>query len=164
MPSHHWLLGHIALIAKILASLPPLAHGSYLGDQIRQRYPHLNSAFYLDIWPFGPLILVLLSPKVMYQLTQAHQIPKFKGLRHFLRPITEEENLVTLEGATWKRLRNMLNPGFKAGHLYTLVAEMVEEIGTFKKLVKEHAKSGTFFYLEDAILNLFMDVAGRVVM
>lgn len=78
MPPHHWLFGHIALSANILRSLPPFAHGVYVGDQIRQRYPHLDSAFYLDTWPFGPLMLVLMSPNMMYQLTQATQIPKDK--------------------------------------------------------------------------------------
>ena len=36
---------------------------------------------------------------MMYHLTQANQVPKDKGLRHFLRPLTGKEDLVTLEGA-----------------------------------------------------------------
>ncbi len=164
MPPHHWLFGHVVLSADILVSLPPYAHGVYIGDQVRQRYPHLNDAFYLDTWPFGPLILVLLSPDMMYQLTQANQIPKDKGVRHFLQPLTGKEDLVTLEGATWKRWRQIFNPGFSANHISTLIPGMVEEVEIFKDLLKKHASSGDMFYLEEASLSLTIDIIGRVVM
>ena len=164
MPPHHWLFGHLGLSANILGSLPPFAHGVYMGDQIRQRYPHLQDAFYLDTWPFGPLILVLLSPNMMYQLTQANQVPKDKGLRHFLRPLTGKEDLVTLEGAAWKRWRTIFNPGFSANHISTLIPGMVEEVEIFKALLEKHARNGNMLYLEEASLSLTIDIIGRVVM
>ncbi|KAF7886789.1 uncharacterized protein EAF02_003436 [Botrytis sinoallii] len=150
MPPHHWLLGHIPLSASIIGSLPPYAHGVYVGDQIRQRYPHLDSAFYLDNWPLAAPILVVLKPDMMYQLTQANQIPKDKGIRAFLKPLTGESDLVTLEGDTWKYWRAIFNPGFSAGHVSSLVPGMIEEIKIFKDLLKKHAKSGKMIFLEDA--------------
>ena len=48
MPPHHWLLGHIPPSMNIISSMPPFAYEVYIGDWIRQRYPHLDSAFYLD--------------------------------------------------------------------------------------------------------------------
>ena len=164
MPPHHWLFGHIALSASIFRSLPPSAHGVYIGDQIRQRFPHLDDAFYLDTWPFGPLILVLLSPDMMFQLTQANQIPKDKGLRHFLRPLTGEADLVTLEGTTWKRWRTIFNPGFSANHILRLVPGMVEEVEVFRGVLDKKAKKGDLFFLEEASLSLTIDIIGRVVM
>lgn len=164
MPPHHWLFGHLALSASVIRSMPPFAHGVYVADQIRQRYPHLDGAFYLDTWPFGPLLLVILSPKMMYQLTQVNQIPKDKGLRHFLKPLTGAEDLVTLEGAAWKRWRAIFNPGFSANHISTLLPGMVEEVEIFKKILVKYAKSGDLFYLEEASLNLTIDIIGRVVM
>lgn len=164
MPPHHWLLGHVALSANILGSLPPFAHGVYIGDQIRQRYPHLDDAFYLDTWPFGPLMLVLLSPNLIYELTQANQIPKDKGLRRFLQPLTGKEDLVTLEGAAWKRWRGIFNPGFSASHISTLIPGMVEEVEVFKSFLEKYARNGNMFYLEEASLSLTIDIIGRVVM
>ena len=38
---------------------------------------------------------------MMYQLTQASQIPKDKGIRHFLQPQITKEGMVALEGAVW---------------------------------------------------------------
>lgn len=164
MPPHNWLLGHILLSANILRDMPPFAHGVYMGDRIRQMYPHLDSAFYLDTWPFAPLILVVLSPDMMYQLTQANQIPKDKGLRHFLKPLTGEEDLVTLEGAAWKRWRAIFNPGFSANHIMTLIPGMIEEVKIFKNIMEKHAMSREIFYLEEASLSLTIDIIGRVIM
>ncbi|KAL9128895.1 MAG: hypothetical protein Q9217_002517 [Psora testacea] len=101
---------------------------------------------------------------MMYQLTQANQIPKDKGLRHFLRPLTGEEDLVTLEGAAWKRWRAIFNPGFSATHILTLIPKMVEEVNIFKDIVEKHARQNDMFYLEEATLNLTIDIIGRVVM
>ncbi|KAL8744557.1 MAG: hypothetical protein Q9190_003216 [Brigantiaea leucoxantha] len=131
---------------------------------IRQRFPHFDDAFYLDTWPFGPLILVLLSPDMMFQLTQANQIPKDKGLRHFLRPLTGEADLVTLEGTAWKRWRTIFNPGFSANHILTLVPGMVEEVEVFRGVLDKKAKKGDLFFLEEASLSLTIDIIGRVVM
>ena len=164
MPPHHWLFGHIALMASIIRDMPPLAHGSYLADKIRQRYPQLDSAFYLDTWPFGPVILVLLSPEAMRQLTQATQIPKDPSLRQFLKPLTGKEDLVTLEGSAWKYWRAIFNPGFSMNHILTLVPAMIEEVEIFKDILRDHARKGDMFLLEEATLNLTVDVIGRVVM
>ncbi|KAM0191812.1 hypothetical protein ACHAPC_002124 [Botrytis cinerea] len=150
MPPHHWLLGHIPLSASIIGNLPPYAHGVYVGDQIRQRYPHLDSAFYLDNWPLAAPILIVLKPDMMYQLTQANQIPKDKSIRAFLKPLTGESDLATLEGDTWKYWRGMFNPGFSAGHVSSLVPGMIEEIKIFKYLLRKNAESGKMMFLEDA--------------
>ncbi|KAF7900825.1 hypothetical protein EAF00_003046 [Botryotinia globosa] len=136
MPPHHWLLGHIPLSASIIGSLPPYAHGVYVGDQIRQRYPHLDSALYLDNWPLAAPILVVLKPDMMYQLIQANQIPKDKSIRAFLKPLTGESDLVTLEGDTWKYWRAIFNPGFSAGYV----------------------SNGKMMFLEDASLNPTIDI------
>ncbi|TGO36096.1 hypothetical protein BHYA_0135g00010 [Botrytis hyacinthi] len=159
MSPHHWLLGHIPLSASIIGSLPPYAHGVYFGDQIRQSYPHLDSAFYLDNWPLAAPILVVLKTDMMYQLTQANQIPKTKAF-----PLTGESDLVALEGCTWKYWRAIFNPGFSASHVSSLVPGMIEEIKVFKDLLRKYAKSGKIMFLEDASLNLTIDIIGRVAM
>jgi cytochrome P450 len=164
MPPHHWLLGHIPFSVSIIRSMPPFAHGLYVGDQIRQRYSHLDSAFYLDAWPFATPILVVLKPDMMFQLTQANQIPKDKGLRRFLEPLTGKEDLVTLEGAAWKRWRAIFNPGFSATHITSLIPGMIEEVEVFKSILNKHAKTGDILYLEEATLNLTIDIIGRIVM
>lgn len=164
MPPHHPLWGHLAVSAEIVRSLPPLAHGNYFGDEVRKRYPSLNTAFYLDNWPFSPLILIVLDPHMMYQLTQANSVPKYKGLRQFLRPLTGEDVLVTMEGPVWKRWRAVFNPGFSLNHIMRLVPSIVEEVMIFKNILQAHAEKRNMFQLEELSLNLTIDVIGRVVM
>jgi cytochrome P450 len=164
MPPHHWLLGHIPLSVSIIGSLPPYAHGVYVGDQIRQRYPHLDSAFYLDNWPFATPILIVLKPDMMYQLTQENQIPKDKGVRKFLEPLTGKSDLVTLEDDAWKYWRAIFNPGFSSSHVSSLVPGMIEEIRVFKEILAKNAEEGGMMFLEEASLNLTIDIIGKVTM
>ncbi|CAD6443213.1 97c81864-a7ad-48b5-a0f3-37be2d77d538 [Sclerotinia trifoliorum] len=162
MPPHYWSLGHIPLSASIIGNLPPHTHGVYVGDQIRQRYPHLDSAFYLDNWPLASPILVVLKPDMMYQLTQANQISKDKGIRAFLRPLTGKSDLVTLEGDTWEYWRAIFNPRFSASHVSTLVPRIIEETNIFKGLLRKHAEDGQMVYLEEPSLNLTINIIGGV--
>jgi hypothetical protein len=80
MPPHHWLLGHLPLAADITRSMAPYAAGGYIADQVSQRYPELSTAFYLDVWPFSRPVLAILSPDMMFQLTQqGKEVPQCPG-------------------------------------------------------------------------------------
>lgn len=164
MPPHHPVWGHLALCADILRSLPPSAHENYLGDEVRKRYPDLNAAFYLDNWPFSPLILVVLDPDMMHQMTQDNSVPKYKGSRHLLRSLTGGEDLVTPESPVWKRRRAIFNAGFSLNHIMVLVPNIVEEVMIFRNILRVHAEIGDLFHLEELSLNLTIDIIGRVVM
>lgn len=164
MPPHHPLWGHLAISADIVRSLPPLAHGNYLGDEFRKRYSYLKTSFYLDNWPFSPLILIVQDPNMMYQFTQAKTLPKYEGLRRFLLPLTGGETLVTVEGPVWKRWRAIFSPGFSLNHIMTLVPNIVEEMMIFKNIIQAHAEKSDIFHLEQLSLNLAIDIIGRVAM
>ena len=68
------------------------------------------------------------------------------------------------KGPAWKDLRTTFNPSFRGSHLTSLVPEMVEEAMVFVNLMANHAKDGTTLLLEDAVLNCFMDMSGRIFM
>ncbi|PVI06286.1 hypothetical protein DM02DRAFT_609858 [Periconia macrospinosa] len=87
MPPHSFLFGHLTFVAGVLSKLPPHIHGVYLADRIRQLYPEMDTAFYLDIWPVSDPHLMLIKPDLVYQLTQANQLPKYPGLTTFLTPL-----------------------------------------------------------------------------
>jgi hypothetical protein len=101
MPPHTFLFAHLQLVASMMGELPPHIHGVYIADKIRQRYPEMDSAFYLDIWPVGRPFFMLIKPELVYQLTQANQLPKDPGLTRFLTPLAGSQNLVTMEGHVW---------------------------------------------------------------
>ena len=164
MPPHHLLFGHIALLASIIGSLPKRAAHHYLGDQIRRRYPDLDEAFYLDLWPFAPRILMTLSPEMMHQYSQDRYLPKHSAVQEFLEPIVGKHNLETMEGSMWKQWRARLNPAFSAVQVMNLIPAIVEEVVVFRDLLRERANRNEMFQLEELGLNLSIDLIGRVVM
>ena len=164
MPPHHPIFGHIALSARFLKGLPKDAHGAYLADQINRAYPDLGPAFYLDTWPFGPPVLVVLSPDMIAQYCQDRYLQKHVGMRRFLEPLTGESDLVSMEGEMWKKWRRIFNPGFSAGHINTLAESVLEEVKIFRAILRKHAKQGDLFKLEDHALNVAMDMIGRAAM
>lgn len=164
MPPHHPLLGHIALSARVLGGIPKDAHGHYLADQINRMYPDLGPAFYLDTWPFGPPVLVIISPEMICQYTQDRYLQKHIGMRRFLEPLTGEFDLVSMEGQMWKRWRRIFNPGFSASHIATLGESVMEEVKVFRDILRRHAMNGDLFKLEEHALNVAIDVIGRAAM
>lgn len=163
MPPHHPIFGHILLMASIVKKLPRDAYGHYLAHQIQLQFPHLDSFLYLDTWPFSSPLLLVISPHAFSQFTQESQtLLKHPGIRQFLRPLAGKHNLVSMEGSLWKTWRNIFNPGFSASHLTTIVPEIMEEVLVFRDILRGHAGKGDIFSLEEATLNLTLDVIGRV--
>merc|ERR1711939_415493 len=164
MPPHHWLLGHILIAGKIFMELPPRAHLLPIADQIRRRHPHLDTAFYLDTWPFGPPALIVLSPVLAAQFTQEKSLPKFGGTRKFLEPLTGKKDLVTLEGHEWRYWRRVLNPGFSAANITNFIPIIIRDVCTYRHILRRRARVGDIFPLELVTLSMSMDIIGRVVM
>ena len=164
MPPYHPLLGHLKIGSDILQNLPQDAHPIYMPDMIRRTLPDLGPIFYLDMWPFTRPILVVASPAAIHQFTQAHSLPKAMELRHFLKPLTDNQDLVSLEGQAWKLWRKIFSPGFNANHLIHLVPRIIEEVSTFGEILRERAQADALFPLEDITVNMTMDTIGRVVL
>lgn len=164
MPPHHPIFGHVALSARFLGGVPKDAHGHYLADQINRAYPELGPAFYLDTWPFGPPVLVVISPDMIAQYCQDRYLEKHIGMRRFLEPLTGEFDLVSMEGEMWKRWRRIFNPGFSSSHITTLADSVMEEVKIFRAVLRKHAKEGDLFRLEDHALGVAIDVIGRAAM
>ena len=164
MPPHSLLFGHLGLVANIFSTLPKHAAPSHLGDQIRRRYPELDKAIYLDLWPFAPRTLLVISPEMMRQYSQDRYLSKSPILGEYLAPVTGKHNLVCMEGPMWKQWRAMFNPGFSSGQIMKLVPCIVDETVIFRDILRERSRKNEMFGLEEPTLNLTIDVIGRVTM
>ena len=162
MPPHHPLFGHLLVANDVMSKLPRDAQPQYLPSQARRAIPDVGPVFYLDMWPFSLPILVASSPSACYQLTQEHSQPKSDGLRKYMRPVADNQDLVSSEGHPWKQWRNVFNPGFSASHLITLVPQIAKEVLTFCEILQERAQAGDIFPLEEVTVNLTIDTIGRV--
>ena len=164
MPPYNIFFGHLLAVKAAVSKLPSDARGNYIPRQVRAMTPSLGPIFYLDLWPFGPQTLVVTSPNGLYQMTQEHSLPKFPALRKFLRPMTGEYDLVTMEGDMWKKWRSIFNPGFSPKHLLSFVSAILEETTIFCGILREHEEKGDITPLKKLTDNLTMDVIGRVVL
>lgn len=164
MPPHHLLFGHLPVVASIVRSLPNRAAHGYLADQIRTRYPDLDEAFYLDLWPFAPRMLMVISPQMMHQYSQDRYLPKHPTVSEFLKPLVGNHNLVSMEGSMWKQWRVNFNPGFSASQVVNLIPAIVDEVVIFRDLLRVQANKSGIFQLEELGLKLSFDIIGRVVM
>ena len=162
MPPYSPLFGHLPIMKRVTDKLPPDVHGHYLPAALQREIPSLGPIFYVDAYPFGTPVLVVSSPHGAYQITQEHSLPKFAGLRSFLYPLTGGDDLVSMEGETWKHWRSIFNPGFSAGHLMTLVPGIMKDVLTFCAILREHAEKKDLFQLDYITIKLTMDVIGRV--
>jgi sterigmatocystin biosynthesis cytochrome P450 monooxygenase len=162
MPPYNLLFGHLLTLKNVVSNLPSDIHGQLLPNQIQQAFSHLGPIFYVDTWPINAPLLIVASPDAARQITQGHSLSKFGALRNFLRPITGESNLITMEGEQWKIWRSIFNPGFSANHMMSLVPGIMKEILTFCDILREHALKGVAFPLTEVTTNLAMDVIGRV--
>ncbi|KAL8721386.1 MAG: hypothetical protein Q9225_001933 [Loekoesia sp. 1 TL-2023] len=164
MPPWNPLVGHLYFCYKIQSELPKDAHPGYLPDMIRRKLPQLGPVYYLDIWPFGPQMLVVASTNALYQITQKHSLPKYHAMKQFLKPISEGLDIVTMEGDLWKTWRGIFNPGFSAAHLMTLTSSITDETHRFCKILQEYSQNHTVFKMKNFTDNLTMDIIGKVVL
>ncbi|KAK6827831.1 hypothetical protein PG987_011172 [Apiospora arundinis] len=164
MPPWSYVFGHLLFVASLLSKLPSDCHPHYIASEARRMLPELGPLFYLDMWPFGPQILVVTAPDAAFQITQKHSLPKYSALRKFLHPVTHGLDLLTMEGLPWKTWRTVFSPGFNLGHLMTLVPGLIEDTEVFCDILHERATSELLAPLHGSTTNLAMDVIGRVVL
>ncbi|KAI1077148.1 cytochrome P450 [Whalleya microplaca] len=166
---HSFLLGHIPVMAKMAMKykIPRDAHGHWMFHHIKKEYPEIahQGILYVDVWPLAWPIIVVYHPDMQVQFTQEHSLPKFWGqsqveFKHF----TNGEDLVHLEGQEWKAARSMLNPGFSARNLISLIPDFVEEAQVFRERLRKAAATGEVVKLEKYTTDVTVDVVGRAVL
>lgn len=162
-PPHSYLFGSLISMGKVISKQPGNAAPQTFPSLIRDHY-NLGEWYVFDPWPFGPAVLVTLSPEMMNEFTVKQSMPKHPLVEDFMHNFGGEGNLVSSEGAEWKKWRSAFNPGFSAAHLMTLVPNIVDQCTVFAEIMLERAKSNTLFRMESATTNLTVDIIGKVVL
>lgn len=79
-----------------------------------------------------------------------------------LEVINGGPSLMTMHESTWKQWRGLFNPGFAAGYMTGLAPAIADEVAVFCKLLRDLARKGDMFQLEEYTLRLTFDVISRV--
>lgn len=161
MPEFSWIMGHLLVAKPVMDALPADVHVNVSTTEISRGFTKTD-AFYLDFWPFSRTILVVSSPDAAMQVTQKHNLPKPVLLHDYFLPITGGPNLFTMPEKQWKPWREIFNPGFSASYILEQVPHIVQEVLVYCEILREHARKGDIFSLDETSLSLTMDIIGAV--
>jgi len=163
---HSFLLGHLPVVARLMAKYPLDTSGQYVPLLLAKEYPEICNCglVYVDTWPIAPPMLAVFHPDMMSQFTQETSLPKHDMLRKEFMPFTQCKDLLNLEGQEWKAWRSIFNPGFSSKNLLSFVPAMLEEVHVFRAWLKIVAKSGEVVKLEEQAMKVTIDVIGRAVL
>lgn len=159
-PPHSMFLGHLPIMAKIAATLPPNCHPQLLQTIIMREY-NLPDLFYLDLWPVGPSFLVLGKRELMDQVQVLKPEPMHALTGSVLDPIMGPGVIAAANGPLWKRLHNSIAPAFAWSHIRSLVPMIADECETFRETLSRLAESGETFSMERRATELIFDAISR---
>ncbi|KAI6348596.1 hypothetical protein MCOR25_010777 [Pyricularia grisea] len=130
---------------------------------------HPPAGLYLDLWPVlsAPMLFVY-NPQTSAQFTSTRNTPKHQIGLDFLAPLTQMQDVSTLQGSEWKRWRNWLNPGFGSKNVTSMMTEVVDETKTFARCLEARAgrdyQWGPVFQLKMFTGKLTFDIIARAVL
>ena len=162
MPEFNWITGHMLAIKAFIENLPPDAITNYI--MTTMAFSFKKNAFYLDFWPLSAPILVVTSPLLASQLTQEFNPPKPNNIEAAFAYLCGGPNIFTMPDVSWKRWRSIFSPGFSSVNMLEQTAKIVEQCHIFCSKIRQCAREGEMFYLEEYTLRLTLDVIGIVSM
>lgn len=161
MPPWSWWMGHLLVLKEKLDGLPPDANVYYAMQDLVLKDHADTEIFLMDYWPMFDPVLMVSGPEPSVQVANTYNLPKPREHRKFFYPIVGGESLITMEGTEWKFWRSLLNPGFSAAHMLSLVPSIVESVEVFCSLLRERAGK-EIFSLDDLTTRLTMEIITKI--
>ena len=163
MPEWSPLFGHLLYLLPIIKRFPKNSQQPYVIGEVSKRFDESSDGlFYLDSWPAGNPLVVVTSPSLAVQACQEHDLSKPSLLVPFFHPLVGGENLFTWNGPEWKRSRGLFNSGFSSSYLSTQIGHIVEEATIYVDILREHARKGDMFSLDNMTLWFTLDIIGAL--
>ncbi|KAK5108862.1 hypothetical protein LTR62_007752 [Meristemomyces frigidus] len=162
-PPHSYLWGHLRVFNSVIRKQPRRAAPQSFAIFLKEAYD-LGDVFYIDVWPFGDPILSIFDADVVHEIAVKTSLPKHIEIDKFLQNFGGPGNLVSSEGALWKKWRSAFNPGFSQTHLMSLVPVMLDECEIFVEILRKRAENNELFRMERDATRLTVDIIGKVVL
>ncbi|PYH90485.1 cytochrome P450 [Aspergillus ellipticus CBS 707.79] len=157
----NWLTGHMFVLSEYVNRLPPDANVALATHEIASEFTD-TEIFLLDVWPVSPAQYVVFYPEAASQATTKYNLPKTVIQPRFMQPITGGPSMISMGQTEWKAWRSIFNPGFSAGSMQDLLPEVISSVQVFCDKLREKAKAGHLFCLDDLTTRLTMDVILKV--
>ncbi|KAJ2988278.1 hypothetical protein NUW58_g4064 [Xylaria curta] len=159
MPDYHPVAGHLVALRQYSQVVPRDTTIHVVIQHMVKQFP--KGIFYLNLWPFNKTMIVVANPFAAAQVEAAF-LDKPPEICDTLEIINGGPSLMTMHASTWKRWRGFFNPGFAAGYINGLAPAFAEEVAVFCTLLRDLARDGNMFQLEEYTLRLTFDVIARV--
>lgn len=78
-------------------------------------------------------------------------LPKHPVVNDVIGPLAGKLNMLSAEGAFWKKWRGIFNPGLSIQQIVSQIPTIVECVEGFVKLLDEHAAAKHVFRLEEEV-------------
>ena len=106
---------------------------------------------------------MLSKPSEIARQISESTLLKHPNLAEVIKPIAGSKNILTAEGAMWKKWRSVFNPGFSVQQIVSQVPAIVQCTEAFVKILDQHASANRLFRLEEETTKVTIDVIGLVV-
>ncbi|KAL2847120.1 cytochrome P450 [Aspergillus pseudodeflectus] len=161
--SHYILLPAAGLILFGIKLFPDNTAPAAYYTEIAQRY-QLKELFYLDLWPFAPSQLVLISPETAALITTVEDYPVHDVATGFVSALIGKTMIAAVNGQPWKALHNMIAPAFRPSALKRMVPVIADQtMSVFHATLSRHAASGQAFAMEDVAAQLVFRMSSKVI-
>ncbi|KAI0121744.1 vera protein [Xylariales sp. AK1849] len=172
---HSFIWGHLIILGQFAASFPADISGNMLSIWLVTNWKTLfpdqkrcPDVIYMDVWPVGRPMIFTLHPKLSAQYTQTRSLPKDVTEKDFLRPLTQNKDIVSADGELWKQWRARFNPGFSPRNIVALMPAVMEDVMVFldvlASLAGEDGGLGEVVQLERLTTNLTFDIIGKAML
>ena len=163
-PMYPWdpIFGNIRVLAALSERVPKDARQAEAFAVLSSEATGIDSCFYIDVWPFGFPMLVVISPELAVQACQTYDLPKPNALAPFIRPMAGGPSFFDTNGAEWKQGRGTFNHGFSAQAAIRHVPHIIEEAEVYVDVLRQHAEKGDTFSLDEITCNYVMDIIGNI--
>ncbi|OAQ63912.1 cytochrome P450 [Purpureocillium lilacinum] len=161
-PGHSILFGHLKLFGDIVKLFPAGTHPQYFYTYLSRKYS-LPDVWYVDLWPIGPQQVVITGPDAAAQVTAIRSYPMHPEVNRFLAPMIGDNVIAATNGPLWKKLHHMMAPAFTPRYVKTLLSTIADEVMLFHGRLRELAKAGDVFSMEEELSKLSFDVIGGIV-
>ncbi|KAJ5721974.1 hypothetical protein N7488_000009 [Penicillium malachiteum] len=165
LPSPPWspILGNLAAMAKLPKMGPRDSRQADVFALFAAENKELESGFLLDVWPFGPPLIIATSPAMAIDACQTYDLPKPKILHPFINPMAGgSDNLFVANGPRWKHSRDLFDRGFSMAVSLSHMTCIIEEAQVYVQMLKSHAKKGDIFLLDPLTCRYTMDIIGNI--
>jgi len=141
---------------------PAGTHPQYFYTYLSRKYS-LPDVWYVDLWPIGPQQVVITGPDAAAQVTAIRSYPMHPEVNRFLAPMIGDNVIAATNGPLWKKLHHMMAPAFTPRYVKTLLSTIADEVMLFHGRLRELAKAGDVFSMEEELSKLSFDVIGGIV-